>query len=367
MKILFFIETLFLGGKERRILELIKYLKGNTDYTLGLVITEPLIHFEAVYDLGIEVKIMERKYAKYDPLLFIKFYRYCRIFNPDIIHTWGRMTTFYSIPTKLIRRIPLISSLVADAQKNFGNISINNFFHYTDTFFSDAILSNSDAGLIAYRIRSPKAKVIRNGVNLKRFQQQFDTALMRKELGITTDFVVVMVAAFSKFKDYDLFLDVAKEIGKMRDDVTFIGVGDGPQWIRIKQRVLNEKLTNVLLTGKKINVEAIIAATDIGILCTNCEGISNSIIEYMALGKPVISTDIIGGSKELIVEGVTGYCIERSIEKIVPLINLLLDNIDLRISLGNSGIQRISSHFSIRRMGEDFINLYDDILAQKKR
>ena len=104
--------------------------------------------------------------------------------------------------------------------------------------------------------------------------------------------MVVMVASFSKYKDYDLFVDVAKGIGKIRDDTTFIGIGDGSEWNRIQQRIKDEQINNIVLTGKQKEVERFIAASDIGLLCTYSEGISNSIIEYMSLGKPVISTDI---------------------------------------------------------------------------
>jgi glycosyltransferase involved in cell wall biosynthesis len=367
MKILFFTETLFVGGKERRILELIQFLKNHTDYELELVITEPLIQYDYVYELGIPLKIIERRFIKYDPFLFIKFYKYCCQSNPDIIHTWGRMTTFYSIPVKLIRRVPIISSMIADAPWNFSLFSINNLFLRIGMYFSDAILSNSDAGLTAYRIKSPKSKVIRNGVNLKRFQQEFDVKKIRDELGITTELMVIMVASFSKYKDYDLFLDIAKGANKIRSDIKFVGVGDGPEWDRIQQRIIDEHINNVVLTGKKNNVEPIIAASDIGILCTFSEGISNSIIEYMALGKPVISTDITGGSYELIEDGISGYCTERSVDKVVSLIILLLNDPEFRTSMGTIGRDRISSFFSIIRMGEDFIKLYKEVLIRKSK
>jgi glycosyltransferase involved in cell wall biosynthesis len=366
MKILFFIDSLNSGGKERRLLELIQYLKQFNDYTIALVLTENNIYYEYVYELGIPIKIIKRKGLKYDPRLFIKFYMYCSYFKPDIIHSWGRMATFYSIPAKLIHHIPLISSIIADVLGNYKTFSLRYFFLRADILFSNIILSNSKAGLAAYKINNAKTKVICNGVHLERFQQKYDTKIVRKDLGITTDYMLVMVATFSKLKDYDLFLDVAIELGKIRSDVTFVGVGDGPEWRRIWQRVKNEQINNVILTGKQRNVEQIIASSDLGILCTYSEGISNSIIECMAFGKPVISTDIIGGSKEIILEGETGYCIERNAEKIVTSINFLLNNPEIRTSMGNIGKERIRSHFSIKRMGEEFKILYNEILAESK-
>lgn len=366
MKILFFTETLFFGGKERRMLELIYYLKKNTEHTVILALTEEEIHYDYVYELDIPIIIVKRKWTKYDPLPFFRLYKFCREYKPDIIHSWGRLTTFYSIPSKLFLRIPLISSMIADSNRGYGVFSLRYLFLKADILFADTILSNSKAGLKAYGINTPKAKVILNGVNLDRFRQTVDTESIKIELGITTRLTVLMVAAFTSFKDYDLFIDVAKKIRGMRKDVTFVGVGDGPELQRIQQRITTEMIPDVILTGSQKNVERIISASDIGLLCTFSEGISNSIIEYMALGKPVISTDLDGGSKEIIVEGETGYCIERNIDKISSALCLLLDSDQLRITMGKKGRDRIFGHFSIERMGEEFCNVYDKALNRGK-
>ncbi len=358
MKILFFIEAFGFGGKERRLMELIHYLRHNTDFELAMVLTESRIHFEMIHELKVPVKIISRKGLKRDPRVFREFRKFCQDFQPDIIHTWGFMTTFYAIPAKLMLRIPLISSMITVARREFSVISLNNLFFKISCSFSDAIISNSEAGLHAFKIKSKKAKVIYNGVRFERFQQAFNWKEIRNSLGIKTSFVVVMVATFSRFKDYDLFLNVAKEINKSRKDITFLGVGGGPELIRITDRMKNENIENVVLTGRRSDVEQIIAASDVGLLCTFSEGISNSIIEYMALGKPVIVTDLKGGSKELVINGETGFCTERDILKVVDLINELIDDQVLRNSMGKKGKERITRFFSIKRMGEEFVDLY---------
>jgi glycosyltransferase involved in cell wall biosynthesis len=189
--------------------------------------------------------------------------------------------------------------------------------------------------------------------------------MVKNEFGVKTKFMIVMVATFSTFKDYDLFADSAREMAKIRNDVTFVGVGDGPEWPHIKSRIVNEGINNIILTGKQKQVERIIAASDIGLLCTKSEGISNSIIEYMAMGKPAISTDLSGGSRELICHGKTGYCIDRDVHKIVRLSSTLLDNPELRISMGNKARSRIRNEFSINRMAEEFQNLYQGVASGK--
>jgi glycosyltransferase involved in cell wall biosynthesis len=366
MKILFFAESLTSGGKERRILELISYLTHHTEHEVTLVLTEHEIYYTAVYDLGITIKVFKRRFLKYDPRLFISFLNYCRDFSPDIIHTWGKMTTFYAIPAKIFCKVPMVSNLIADTNKRFKPLSIDSFFFKAGIYYSSVILSNSKAGLLAYNIKTPKASVIYNGVNLKRFEPQFDIQKEKEALGIKTPYAIVMVAIFSALKDYDLFVDVAKKMREMRDDVTFIAVGNGFDYHRIQQRIKDEGVKNFLLPGYKNNVESIIAACDIGLLCTFSEGISNSIIEYMGLGKPVITTDLIGGSSEIVVDGETGFIIDRNADEIIISLNLLLDNKELRDSMGAKGKQVIENKFSIDRMGKEFENIYNELVLDKE-
>jgi glycosyltransferase involved in cell wall biosynthesis len=367
MRILFFTESLILGGKERRLLELIQYLKKNTDYEISLVIAEPIIQYDYAYNLGIPITVIKRAGLKYDPRPFFRLYKFCKRLKPDIIHAWGRMTTFYMLPSKLLLRIPLISSMIADANKKFGFFSIDNVFFSCDLLFSDIILSNSRAGLAAYKVTTPKAKVILNGVRLERFEGLNKTDDIRSEYKISSKYIVIMVAAFTRNKDYDLFLEIAREVDRKRKDVTFIGAGDGPEWMRIKQRTTDEQHTNVLLTGKQDKIERLIAISDIGLLCTYSEGISNSIIECMALGKPVISTDVEGGSREIILDGETGFCMERSAERIAEKIDFLLNEDEIRNRMGNEGRNRIRKSFSITKMGGEFNNLYKEVIYKNNK
>lgn len=364
MRILFFIESLQSGGKERRCVELVSYLKRTSpEYEMEIVLTEDEIHFDEIVKTGIRITILKRRY-KYDPGLFSGFLKVCRRFNPDIIHSWGKMSAFYAIPAKIICKIPLVSNLIADTTASSS--TFKTMLRRINIYFSDVILSNSDAGLRAYKIRTPKAKVIYNGVNLMRFSDSLKDNDAKNELRIRDMHVVIMVATFSHLKDHNLFLDVAVQISKQRSDVTFLAVGDGPTFKQIKERINNEAINNVILTGRRNDVERLISASDIGILCTFSEGISNSLIEYMALGKPVIVTDTTGGSPELVTEGVTGFCIDRNQSKMTGLLNYLLDNPELGYEMGRRGKERINTMFSITRMGKEYEELYENIAGFQK-
>lgn len=364
MRILFFLESLHTGGKERRSVELMRYLKDQPyRYEINLVLTEEEIHYEEVYEIDVKITVLKRRGLKYDPSLFLRFLKVCRSFHPDLIHAWGKMATFYAIPSKVLLGIPLVSSLIADSSRSYGTFSRYAAFLRTNLFFSDAVLSNSIAGLEAYRIHSRKARVIYNGVRLSRFHLNTDINETRKGLGVATEFIVIMVATFSSFKDYDLFIEVASAITGKRSDVSFIAVGDGPDLERIRKLIAARNLRSVILTGRRGDVENLIAASDIGLLCTKKEGISNSIIEYMALGKPVIVTDTDGGSRELVIDGETGFCTGRDKNEVVRLIENLLDNRQLSSSMGIKGRERIKQYFSIEKMGAEFTDLYRETVG----
>lgn len=363
-KILFFIESLRSGGKERRFIELLHHLKSNTDFELLVILTSSEIHYQYFFDLNIPFKVLIRRNGlKKDPILFFRFYSECKKFKPDIIHTWGVMTTFYSIPVKLFLRYPLIASLIADSKKNFKTFSLSNFFFQSCCYFADIILGNSESGFRNYGVSGPKKRLIYNGVRFSRFYISVDRDEIRKGLNVQTNYMIIMVASASQNKDYDFFLDVAKSFISIRNDVTFVGVGDGPELERLKKRVIEENITNVILTGSRKNIETLVASADIGVLFPNtkihAEGISNSIIEYMALGLPVITTDLEGGSPEIIKQGESGYILGNNIDSVTDKIIILLDNPQKCKSFGETGRDIILNRFSIDRMGDEFVNLYE--------
>lgn len=333
---------------------------------MHVVITNEDIHYTYIYKFNIPITVIKRRWIKKDPTLFYRFFKVANHFNPDLIHTWGVMSTFYATPAAIILKCPIIANLIANSKRSSHCWSITRIFFKIDCIFARHIVSNSKAGLLAYDLKdNNKSTVIYNGVRLGRFCRHVLNGNLRNELKIKTKYLVTMVASFSENKDFDFFVNVAKKISIFRDDVTLIGVGGGGSFRRIKNRIQNEKIFNVILTGKRDDVEDVIAISDIGVLFTNnnnhAEGISNSILEYMALEKPVITTDFYGGSKEIIDEGLSGYIVKPDIDIVVEKINILLNNEQLRKSMGKNGRKIVESRFSVQRMAEDYLQIYEGI------
>lgn len=359
MKVLYFIESLRCGGKEKLLVELINELSKNSDFGSKVVILINETHNANQLPAGCELIILERKGIRKDPRLFIKFLKICYSYRPDLIHVWGNMPAFYSLPASLYLKIPIINSQIADS---FG-ISIRQpftfFSHKLNFHFARIITSNSVSGLRSYKIKSKKSRVIYNGTSLNRFNLINGEGNIRNELKITSRYAVVMVGSFSKYKNFDLFIDVAKYFQSTSNNFTFIAIGGGENFEHIKERLDNEEIKNVILTGRVKEIEKIVFACDIGILLSPYgEGVSNAIIEYMALGKPVIATNK-GGNFELIQDGINGILLKNdNVPEISGAIELLVNNENMRSSMGLINRKKVFENFSISKMTSEFLKTY---------
>jgi glycosyltransferase involved in cell wall biosynthesis len=180
----------------------------------------------------------------------------------------------------------------------------------------------------------------------------------RKLLGISSPLVVGMVASFWQQKDYPTFFAAAQILLRKRSDLTFLAVGTGTDSRKAMDYIDSELLANFRLMGKQSNVETIISTMDVCVLATFTEGTSNAILEYMAMGKPVVATAG-GGTTEIIDDGVNGFLVLPSDPEILATkIQLLLDDTALRRIMGQAGLIRIKEAFSIDRMVDDYLSLY---------
>lgn len=367
-RVLFFIGSFKGGGKERRLVELLSYLTGTLRYELMVVVTDPIVDYSAFYNLNINYQVISKKWKRNDITVFYRLYKICKQFNPHLIHTWGRVQSFYALPAVIGLGIPLVNGQITSAPPHATRWSLKRIIDLINFKFSTVILSNSRAGIEAYRPPLRKIKIIYNGVSLSRFENLPALEQVKAKYGIKTPFAVVMVATFSPNKDYPLFFRIAQQITSVRNDITFVAVGDSCKDESIVARV-NKQLGNnpaIILTGRIQDVEALVNSCTLGVLFSNTavhgEGISNSIMEYMGLGRPVIVNDT-GGTKELVHHNVNGYLLTHQTEKeIIGLITSLIDNPGKCTAFGKAGRKIIEESFLISKMGNAFEQTYQDIL-----
>ena len=357
MKVLFFIDCFVAGGKERRLTELMKALKAKPDIQFELAVMETEIHYKEVLNLGINIHYLIRKRKK-DISVFVNLYKLCKQFKPDIIHCWDSMTAIYSVPICKLCGIKLVNGMITDAPIK-QNLTNKRWLRARLTFpFSSAIIGNSIAGLNAYHAPTAKSICIHNGFNFERTNDIIAGETIRRQLNINTRYMIGMVASFSKHKDYKTYFSAAELLLKKRSDITFLAIGSDTDSDAARNLIREQYREYFRLLGKISNVESFINTFDICVLSTFTEGISNSILEYMAMGKVVVASSG-GGTNEIVEDKKTGFLVGPSdVHELADKIETLLDDLELRRNMGLAGRRRIEDHFSIDSMVNKFVSVY---------
>jgi glycosyltransferase involved in cell wall biosynthesis len=361
IRVLYIIASLGAGGKERRFIELLKGLRKGSDIECALIVMSGNIHYDEILDFGLPIYYFPRDIVS-RPRFFLRFFRICTEYQPHIVHSWDSMASLYFGFIVRLLGIKLVNASIASAQTNMSwrkrkFIAVNQAYPV-----SNVVVANSHAGLEAFKVPVKKGITIYNGFDFNRLNNIIPPVEIRNRFGVTTKHVVGMVAAFTALKDYETFVKAAQMVLEKKSGITFVAVGDGPDRIRIESMVLPRYRNEIMFLGRQRQIEAIINVFNMGILSTFSEGLSNSIMEYMALEKPVIAS-VGGGTSELVVDGETGYLIEpRNPQLLAEKILLLLDNPDIAHEMGKKGKERIIQNFNSERMISETNELYKKVL-----
>jgi glycosyltransferase involved in cell wall biosynthesis len=373
MNILMVIDSLDKGGKERRMLELIKgLLKSGEEFNIYLVLLTDKVEYQYVYDLPIKFEILKRRFKK-DPSIIFKLGRIISSFKPDIIHSWSTMASIYLSFSNLFSRKPLINAVLADAHPHL-NFSDKHYLRVKlTTPFSDVFISNSEAGIRSYKTPADKSVCIYNGIDFNRFKNLRSQENVEMEmLGDRKNgrIVIAMMATFDERKDFSTFLNAAIKMSLINNRLVFLLIGGGPALAPMRNKVPREMLDNqIFFTGKRDDIESLLQIIDIGVLMTNSEnhgeGVSNSIIEYMASGKPVIASRG-GGTDEVVRDHFNGFLIDPKDEsQLIQKINLLINDRALLNSLGNNAHNWAQETFDLDKKTREYIDLYHKLSPEK--
>jgi glycosyltransferase involved in cell wall biosynthesis len=235
--------------------------------------------------------------------------------------------------------------------------------------FADAIVGNCRAIAVQTvsedRLPETKLLTIYNGVDTVRFSPQTPVET-RQQLGFAPEHVVFAIVA--NFRECKRHIDFVHAAARLRDHVPharFLMVGahgvthDAVQ-AEIQRMGLGATFTTVIGTSVPENYYR---AMDVYVCTSATEGLSNSILEAMASGKPVIATKV-GGNPELIQHGETGYLVAPfAPEEVASAGQMLSSNPYLRHRMGARARSDAQAVFSLSAMVERYEKLYTDLLS----
>lgn len=295
--------------------------------------------------------------------------RYIRRYNIDLIHTHDFYTNIFGMFAAVRAGLkPRIASKRETLSK-----SKMQFFAEKQAFrFARKIIVNADAvGRFLTERGIPREKLVTiyNGVDIARLgvdKRSSIEDMIRIDGGIHipgTSYVSMVANMRSTVKNHKMFLRAAKIVHDRMPDVRFILAGEGElqkEYERLAEDLGIRKFC--LFTGGKIEVGDVLAASTIGVLTSYSEGFSNSILEYMLAGLPVVATNV-GGAAEAIDHGRSGYLINSDdhdslADRLVELLDSE-ENINL---FGNNGLKYASEKFSVQAQLSSIRSLYTDCI-----
>jgi L-malate glycosyltransferase len=288
VKVIHIIQSLESGGCENFLLRLLP----NIDNFDNVVLT--------VKNRGVLANKFEDRGIKVDCLHnnWFGIFNYLNKHKPDKIITYlfhgdilGRF--FIRLFTKY-HPIPFLRTTY-----NYPKYWIARVFEKYSSFLVDKYLANSESVKNFYvnnlGVDRKKITVIPNGIDLNTFESaKRYRNIFRKQMKVLSDEkVIVCVANLHKNKGHIYLLKAFEKIYKKNKNIWLWLVGDGKERNYIEKEMNKYKFNNkIVLFGKRDDVPIILSASDIFVLPTLFEGMSNAIMEAMASGLPIVTTDI---------------------------------------------------------------------------
>lgn len=214
-------------------------------------------------------------------------------------------------------------------------------------------------------IRKDQIIMIRNAIPHEQFNVPEQRIECRKELGLSSNLMVLgYIGRIQKVKRIDLLLEAFTQITRVYPSTRLVIVGDGEAKPQLESYAVEAGISNkIIWTGFRKDIPRILAAMDIYVQTSSNEGLSLSILEAMAAGKPVVATDV-GGNSEIIKNEVSGLLIANdTIDEIVKAVSKLLDNSELKNRLSLDGLKLIQKDFSLDSMVDGYRNLYKSTIS----
>lgn len=237
----------------------------------------------------------------------------------------------------------------------------------TDAFIA---VADSHAKFLVQQERFPIDKVvaIANGVDVERFQPS-DGREARKSLGFDADAPVLgIVAALRPEKNHALFLAGARQILDRSPRARFLLVGDGERRPALEQMAAQLRIRDaVRFVGSRNDVPELLAAMDVLALTSQNEACPVSILEAMAMERPVVAANV-GSVAEVVVDQETGFLFSPGdLKGFVDSALSLLSDPSLRRRMGSAGRRRVVQAGSLESMVQGYERLLERLHAANRQ
>jgi glycosyltransferase involved in cell wall biosynthesis len=376
IKVLKFLTHFGIGGTERQFLYALKGLdRSRFDVRVGcLARIGPFMKDVQALKVPIWEYPTRSMYSFQTLRGQLRFVRDIRREDIQIIHAYGFYPNLFAIlPAAMGTKCVRIAS-VRDMGVFSDRHKMKMVTQAMACRFADCVIANSDAvrqwlikqGLGRYDIR-----VIPNGIAIPQKSEYKNDFPIRAELNIDRNaHVIAVVSRLVRTKGLEVFLEAAAALAPRFPSTRFLIVGGAcvePDYrTELENRAAALNLTGrVIFAGQRDDVPQIMREVDISVLPSLSESFSNSLLESMAHGLPVIATHV-GGNPEVISDGLNGILIPpRDSAALARAISGLLESPELARRLGESARDKVVREYSLERLLRRTEDLYTSLLERR--
>jgi len=379
LKVLEFVTNFCVGGTERQFLNLLDGLRGQAEVHVACFRADgPLLAELEGFDPRLPLTAYPVPSLRSPRVLrrLFELVRYLRRHQIDVVHTTGLYPNVFGVVAAWLARTPVIVASVRDMGQMWRG-DLRRVQRWTCRL-ADAVVTNAEA--IAQRLRAegyrPETiEVIHNGIVPVVAPPRRPGTGFRRDLGIPAAAPLVgVVARIDPLKGLDDFLDAAALVAARHPETRFLIVGGPAAAVgegyteELRRRAGRLGLADrVFLTGARTDVPDILPELTVSVLPSLTEGLSNSLLEAMVAGKPVVATAV-GGNPEIVEDGVTGFLVPANDPpSLAAAIERLVADPRLAAALGRAGQARVADRFTPARLVERTLALYRRLLSRSRR
>ena len=358
-----------MGGVEKKLFDFVSRID-RSRFNVAICCLKECGYFKSHFE-SMGVHVHENLLAhKYDVMAFNRFLHVLKEEEIDLVYTFIHPNTV--IFATMARAMGKVKGAIVSLHAMGNAVGGKLVRGYQKPFLkkADALIAvahkHKDYLAEVEGLDGSNISVIYNGVDVDKYHPGEPKAGVVAAMGIEPgDTVVTTVASLKPLKCIGNLLAAAQRIG--RDDVKFVLAGDGPSRAQLEALAADLGVAErVTFLGIRDDVDEVLRASDILVLPSRTEAFPNVVLEAMATGLPVVTTDV-GSVREIVADGENGWIVPKeNVDALTEKLVDLLDDPDKARRFGARGREIVEADFQLAGMVDKRQALFDSVLAREE-
>jgi len=371
VRVLFLSTSMGMGGADQQLLSAAVEMR-RRGHELLIVSLTPLgpMGLEA-RSLGLATESLEMARGVPDPRGLLRLARLTRAWRPDVVHSHMVHANLMARALRLLAPVPVLVSTIHNISE--GGAVLMAGYRLTNALADQmTIISQAAADRFVGEGIIPAAllRVIPNGVNVDEYRQvpAGGRESLRASLGLSREYVWLAVGRFEVAKDYPTMLQAFAGVREHRTDASLLLVGRGSLQAETEALTRSLGLSDaVRFLGVRRDVPALMSAADGYVMSSAWEGMPMVLLEAAAAGLPIVTTAV-GGNREVVEEGATGFVVPPRDPAALraAMLRMMALPEAARRGMGDRGRDRVRARYGLSRVVEQWEELYRELLARKR-